>query len=67
MPFTLYDANLFVAYTTPTDQSLIAIRYLPLAAVFALRITLYDTNLFGANAPYPYKSLKALGGEGLWC
>jgi hypothetical protein len=26
MPFTLYDANLFVAYATPTDQSLIAIR-----------------------------------------
>jgi len=51
MPFTLYDANLFVANATPTDQSPVAIRQSPLTAVYALRITLYDTNLFVAYAP----------------
>jgi hypothetical protein len=42
---------LFVANATPTDQSPFAICHSPLAAVYALRITLYDTNLFGADAP----------------
>jgi hypothetical protein len=62
MPFTLYDANLFVAYATPTDQSPFAIRYSPFAAVCALR----HEFIRGLRLSYPYKSLKALGGEGVW-
>jgi hypothetical protein len=35
-------------------------RQLPVAAIYALRITLYDTNLFGAYAPPTNYSLIAI-------